>query len=152
MSKENPKLLYIGFTFENVESVRFDPDVIKNLTITNVREDGVAEKISFSISKKDLLDVSKQNLEGMLTDQNETDAIMNHFVYSNDIVSIDFYYDSNYNITMTKERPFCESIFAPWSPIDDYINKNAKITLENEVFHFEIKKEEEENDKYAKEK
>lgn len=151
MSKENPKLLYTGFTFENVESIWFDPDVIKNLTITNVREDGIAEKISFSISKKDLLDVSKQNLEGMLTDQNETDAIMNHFVYSNDIISIDFYYDCNYKITMTKERPFYESIFAPWSSIDDYINKNAKITLENEVFYFEIK-EEGENDKYAKEK
>lgn len=146
MSKEKPKLLYIGFTFENVESIRFNPEVIKNLTITNIRAGGIAEKISFSISKKDLLDVSKQNLEGMLDNQNETDAIMNHFVYSNDIVSIDFYYDSNHNITMTKERPFCESIFAPWSSIDDYINKNAKITLENEIFHFEIRKEEEENE------
>lgn len=151
MSKEKPKLLYIGFTFENVESIRFNSEVIKNLTITNVRAGGFAEKISFSISKKDLLDVSKQNLEGMLTDQNETDAIMNHFVYSNDIVSIDFYYDYNSNITMTKERPFRESIFTPWSSIDDYINKNAKITLENEVFHFEIK-EERGNDKYVKEK
>lgn len=144
MPKENPKLVYIGFTFENVESIRFNPDVVKNLTIANVREGGFAEKISFSISKKDLLDASKQKLEGMLTDQNETDAIMNHFVYSNDIVSIDFYYDSNYNITMTKERPFRESIFTPWSSADDYINKNAKITLENEVFHFEIKEEENE--------
>ena len=139
MSKEKLKLLYIGFTFENVESIRFNPEVVKNLTITNVREGGIAEKISFSISKKDLLDVSKQNLEGMLDNQNETDAIMNHFVYSNDIVSIDFYYDCNYKITM-------ESVFAPWSSIDDYINKNAKITLENEVFHFEIIKEEEENE------
>lgn len=143
MSKENPKLLYIGFTFENVESIRFDPDVVKNLAIANVGEGGIAEKISFSISKKDLLDVSKQNLEGMLTDQNETDAIMNHFVYSNDIVSIDFYYDYNYKDTMTKETPFRESIFTPWNPADDYINKNAKITLENEVFYFEIKEEEE---------
>lgn len=143
MPKEAQKLLYIGFTFENVESIRFNPEVIKNLTITNIRAGGIAEKISFSISKKDLLDVSKQNLKGMLDNQNATDAIMNHFVYSNDIVSIDFYYDSNYNITMTKERSFRESIFTPWSPIDDYINKNAKITLENEVFHFEIKEEEE---------
>lgn len=142
MPKETQKLVYIGFTFENVESIRFNPEVIKNLIITNIRTGGIAEKISFSISKKDLLDVSKQNLEGMFGSQNETDSIMNHFVYSNDIVSIDFYYDCNYKITMTKERRlFCESIFAPWGSIDDYINKNAKITLENEVFHFEIKEE-----------
>lgn len=138
MSKEKPKLLYIGFTFENVESIRFNPEVIKNLTIANIRAGGIAEKISFSISKKDLLDVSKQNLDGMFDSENEADSIMNHFVYSNDIVSIDFYYDYNYKI------PFRESIFTTWNPADDYINKNAKITLENEIFHFEIKEEEEE--------
>lgn len=159
--RETKKLAYIGFTFENVEGIWFNPKVIKNLIITNIKEnislfDGfnylttfrIAEKISFSISREDLLDVSKQNLEEMhlkeLTNQNEIkehlDLIMNHFVYFNDIVSIDFYY---------KGDSFYESILTPWNPIDDYVNKNVEITFQNEVFHFEIKEEEE--NEYAKE-
>lgn len=148
---ETKKLAYIGFTFENVEGIWLDPHVVKNLAIINVKENfeffdnfdnltsfPIAEEICFSISKKDLLDISKQNLVDMhlkeLTSQEAKDEhlnlIMNHFIHYNDIVSIDFYYEG---------EDFHESIFTDWDPLDPYTNQNAKVTLENEIFHFQIK-------------